>query len=172
MKIREQACDSNIVISKFKFNCDEIDKSIPNPLPQNLNHFMMIVGLDFRLWTLDFATIANSAPWCYTTGICCTNTLTALPESFGGLALLTKLYMSSIFSACACDLWSTCVTPMDRDLLESAWPLSSSGLFTTRRRLALVLSRRSLVFSSGSIRSSVYAYDLSQSSYLLPSLSL
>ena len=29
MKIREQACDSNIVISKFKFNCDEIDKSIP-----------------------------------------------------------------------------------------------------------------------------------------------
>ena len=44
MKIREQACDSNIVISKFKFNCDEIDKSIPNPLPQNLNHFMMIVG--------------------------------------------------------------------------------------------------------------------------------
>jgi hypothetical protein len=44
MKIREQACDSNIVISKFKFNCDECDKSIPKPLPQNLNHFMMIVG--------------------------------------------------------------------------------------------------------------------------------
>eukprot|EP01043_Picozoa_sp_COSAG02_P029540 COSAG02_NODE_1842_length_10700_cov_148.785869_4_plen_73_part_00 len=44
MKIREQVCDSKICISKFKFNCDEIDKSIPNPLPQNLNHFMMIVG--------------------------------------------------------------------------------------------------------------------------------
>ena len=44
MKIREQACDSNIVLSKFKFNCDECDKSIPDPLPQNLNHFMMIVG--------------------------------------------------------------------------------------------------------------------------------
>ena len=44
MRIREHACDSNIKISKFKFNCDEIDKSIPNPLPQNLNHFMMIVG--------------------------------------------------------------------------------------------------------------------------------
>ena len=44
MRIREHACDSNIKISKFKFNCDEIDKSIPNPLPQNLNHFLMIVG--------------------------------------------------------------------------------------------------------------------------------
>jgi len=44
MKIREQACDSNIVISKFKFNCDECDMSIPKPLPQNLNHFIMIAG--------------------------------------------------------------------------------------------------------------------------------
>ena len=44
MRIREQACDSNIKISKFQFNCDECDKSIPNPLPQNLNHFLMIVG--------------------------------------------------------------------------------------------------------------------------------
>ena len=44
MRIREQAWDSNIKISKFKFNCDECDKSIPNPLPQNLNHFLMIVG--------------------------------------------------------------------------------------------------------------------------------
>ena len=32
------------MLSKFKFNCDEIDKSIPDPLPQNLNHFMLIVG--------------------------------------------------------------------------------------------------------------------------------
>ena len=44
MKIREQAFDSNIVLSKFKFNCDECDKTIPKPLPQNLNHFLMIVG--------------------------------------------------------------------------------------------------------------------------------
>ena len=32
------------MLSKFKFNCDEVDKSIPDPLPQNLNHFMLIVG--------------------------------------------------------------------------------------------------------------------------------
>ena len=44
MRIRELGCDESIVLSKFKFNCDEIDKSIPDPLPQNLNHFLMIVG--------------------------------------------------------------------------------------------------------------------------------
>jgi hypothetical protein len=44
MRIREQACSSNICLSKFKFNCDEIDPSIPDPLPKNLNHFMLIVG--------------------------------------------------------------------------------------------------------------------------------
>jgi hypothetical protein len=44
MRIRESACESNIKISKFKFNCDECDKTIPKPLPQNLNHFLMIVG--------------------------------------------------------------------------------------------------------------------------------
>eukprot|EP01047_Picozoa_sp_COSAG01_P015096 COSAG01_NODE_749_length_13846_cov_205.366097_8_plen_164_part_00 len=31
-------------VSKFKFNCDEVDKKIPKPLPQNLNHFLLIVG--------------------------------------------------------------------------------------------------------------------------------
>ena len=36
MRIRESACESNIKISKFKFNCDECDKTIPKPLPQNL----------------------------------------------------------------------------------------------------------------------------------------
>ena len=40
----EKGCDPSIKLAKFKFNCDECDKSIPNPLPQNLNHFMMIVG--------------------------------------------------------------------------------------------------------------------------------
>ena len=44
MRIRECGCDSNIVLSKFNFNCDEIDKSIPDPLPKKLNHFMLIVG--------------------------------------------------------------------------------------------------------------------------------
>ena len=44
MHIRECECDSNIVLSKFKFNCDEVDKTIPDPLPKNLNHFMLIVG--------------------------------------------------------------------------------------------------------------------------------
>ena len=44
MRIRESGCDSSIVLSKFKFNCDEVDKSIPDPLPQNLNHFLLIVG--------------------------------------------------------------------------------------------------------------------------------
>ena len=44
MRINEIECDDNIVLSKFKCNCDEIDKSIPAPLPKNLNHFIMIVG--------------------------------------------------------------------------------------------------------------------------------
>jgi hypothetical protein len=44
MLIRETGNDTNILISKFKFNCDEVDASIPDPLPKNLNHFMMIVG--------------------------------------------------------------------------------------------------------------------------------
>ena len=53
MRINEIECDDNIVLSKFKFNCDEIDKSIPAPLPRNLNHFMLIVGKpgsSKRLW--------------------------------------------------------------------------------------------------------------------------
>ena len=40
MRIRETGCDDTIKLSKFKFNCDEVDKSIPDPLPQNLNHFL------------------------------------------------------------------------------------------------------------------------------------
>eukprot|EP01047_Picozoa_sp_COSAG01_P016002 COSAG01_NODE_809_length_13431_cov_12.268677_10_plen_253_part_00 len=44
MRITEEACESKICLSKFKFNCDEIDPSVPAPLPQNLNHFMLIVG--------------------------------------------------------------------------------------------------------------------------------
>ena len=41
MHIRECECESNIVLSKFKFNCDEVDKTIPAPLPGNLNHFLL-----------------------------------------------------------------------------------------------------------------------------------
>ena len=44
MRIHETECDSNIHLSKFKFNCDEVDPSVPKPLPQNLNHFLLIVG--------------------------------------------------------------------------------------------------------------------------------
>eukprot|EP01046_Picozoa_sp_COSAG06_P003457 COSAG06_NODE_135_length_22418_cov_9.162104_6_plen_250_part_00 len=44
MRIIEHGYDAGIKLSKFKFNCDELDKSIPAPLPQNLNHFIMIVG--------------------------------------------------------------------------------------------------------------------------------
>ena len=44
MRIRETANETTICLSKFKFNCDEIDSSIPDPLPKNLNHFLMIVG--------------------------------------------------------------------------------------------------------------------------------
>ena len=40
MHIRECGCDEKIVLSKFTFNCDEVDKSIPDPLSQNLNHFL------------------------------------------------------------------------------------------------------------------------------------
>ena len=36
MRIREKGCDDTIKLSKFKFNCDEVDKSIPDPLPHRL----------------------------------------------------------------------------------------------------------------------------------------
>ena len=44
MRILEHACENKICLSKFQFNCDEVDSSVPKPLPQNLNHFMLIVG--------------------------------------------------------------------------------------------------------------------------------
>tara|TARA_R110000824_G_scaffold340739_3_gene527233 strand:+ start:5258 stop:6016 length:759 start_codon:yes stop_codon:yes gene_type:complete len=42
LNIRESGSD--IVLSKFKFNCDEKDESIPLPLPQQLNFFLLING--------------------------------------------------------------------------------------------------------------------------------
>ena len=44
MNIRETPADEKIKISKFNFSCDEIDESIPKPLPQMLNFFMLICG--------------------------------------------------------------------------------------------------------------------------------
>ena len=44
MNIRETPADEKIKISKFNFNCDEMDESIPKPLPQVLNFFMLICG--------------------------------------------------------------------------------------------------------------------------------
>ena len=44
MNIREVEPDERIVLSKFNFSCDDIDESIPKPLPQMLNFFMLICG--------------------------------------------------------------------------------------------------------------------------------
>ena len=44
MKIRESENENKIVLSKFKFSCDDKDESIPPPLPQMLNFFMLICG--------------------------------------------------------------------------------------------------------------------------------
>jgi hypothetical protein len=44
MEITESEPDKKIVLSKFDFSCDDIDESIPKPLPQTLNFFMLIAG--------------------------------------------------------------------------------------------------------------------------------
>tara|TARA_R110002096_G_scaffold29422_5_gene88518 strand:+ start:2067 stop:2831 length:765 start_codon:yes stop_codon:yes gene_type:complete len=44
IRINEIEPDNKIVLSKFKFSCDEVDDSIPLPLPQMLNFFMLICG--------------------------------------------------------------------------------------------------------------------------------
>lgn len=44
LRITEIEPDKKLCISKFKFSCDEIDESIPLPLPQMLNFFMLICG--------------------------------------------------------------------------------------------------------------------------------
>ena len=44
MNIRETPADEKIEISKFNFSCDDVDDSIPKPLPQVLNFFMLICG--------------------------------------------------------------------------------------------------------------------------------
>ena len=42
MDITEVAPDKKIVISKVEFVCDIIDESIPKPLPQTYNHFLIL----------------------------------------------------------------------------------------------------------------------------------
>lgn len=44
MNIRETEPEQKIVLSKFNFSCDDKDLSIPKPLPQMLNFFMLING--------------------------------------------------------------------------------------------------------------------------------
>jgi hypothetical protein len=44
MDIKEVEPEKKIVLSKFNFSCDDIDNTIPKPLPQTLNFFMLISG--------------------------------------------------------------------------------------------------------------------------------
>ena len=44
LNISEIPPDKKLVLSKFNFTCDDIDESIPLPLPQMLNFFMLICG--------------------------------------------------------------------------------------------------------------------------------
>lgn len=44
IKIQEVENDKKIILSKFDFSCDDVDESIPKPLPQTLNFFMLIAG--------------------------------------------------------------------------------------------------------------------------------
>ena len=44
MEISEIEPDKKIILSKFDFSCDDIDDSIPDPLPNILNFFLLICG--------------------------------------------------------------------------------------------------------------------------------
>ena len=44
MEITEIEPEKKITLSKIEFSCDDIDESIPAPLPQQLNFFMLISG--------------------------------------------------------------------------------------------------------------------------------
>lgn len=44
MDIKEYLPDKRVKIRKFNFSCDEPDKSIPEPLPNILNFFMLVCG--------------------------------------------------------------------------------------------------------------------------------
>ena len=44
LRITETLPDKKITMKKFAFSCDDIDESIPKPLPQSLNWFFLIAG--------------------------------------------------------------------------------------------------------------------------------
>ena len=44
MKITEKLPDKKITLKKFDFSCDDLDLSIPAPLPQALNFFALVSG--------------------------------------------------------------------------------------------------------------------------------
>ena len=44
LNIKEVEPENKIVLSKFNFSCDDIDDTIPKPLPQMLNFFLLICG--------------------------------------------------------------------------------------------------------------------------------
>lgn len=44
MDIKEIEPDKRVVIKKFSFSCDDIDETIPKPLPQSLNFHWIIAG--------------------------------------------------------------------------------------------------------------------------------
>ena len=45
LNIKEIEEEKKIVLSRFDFSCDDIDESIPKPLPQTLNFFILISGV-------------------------------------------------------------------------------------------------------------------------------
>jgi len=44
LNIRETENENKIVLSKFNFSCDDKDETIPKPLPQMLNFFLLVNG--------------------------------------------------------------------------------------------------------------------------------
>ena len=44
MDIQEIEPDKKVIIKKFNFSCDDIDDTIPEPLPRSLNFFWLISG--------------------------------------------------------------------------------------------------------------------------------
>ena len=44
LNIKEIEPEKKIHLSKFSFSCDDVDESIPKPLPQMLNFFLLICG--------------------------------------------------------------------------------------------------------------------------------
>ena len=44
MEIIETEPEKKIKLSKIEFSCDDVDNTIPLPLPQQLNFFMLIAG--------------------------------------------------------------------------------------------------------------------------------